>query len=71
VPPVCQDAAFPRRQPSCQPARLMARVTRAKGATPAGATVALDASRCAFAATVSIAHHELIRAARAVLSPRE
>jgi hypothetical protein len=71
VPPVCQGAAFPQREPPYQSARLPARVPHAKGSTPASATVAPYTSHCAFTAIVSVSHHELIRAAHAASSPRE
>jgi hypothetical protein len=63
VPLVCQDAAFPRCQPERQPAGFLARVAQTKGSPPTGGTVEPGASRCAFAANVSISHRELVPAA--------
>ena len=71
MPPVCQVAAFPQCDPPHQPARFPARVSHAKGAAPANATVAPYTSHCAFTAVVAVSHHELIGAAHAASSPRE
>lgn len=68
---VCQGAASPQREQAYQAARFPAQVLRAKGSTPARATVARYTSQCAFTASVSISQGELLRVARAVPSPRE